>query len=200
MDIKNIVFDFGGVLVDWNPRYLYNKLFEDEEQMEFFLQSICTPDWNEQQDAGRSLTEATDLLVNKHPEHESMIRQYYDRWEEMLKDDISANVSVLNQLKGKYRLFGLSNWSGETFPAAFRRFPFFKEFEGIVISGDEKMKKPDPEIYHLLLSRYQIEAENSTFIDDNAENIRAAKEIGFSTVHFNQETDLEVELKKMNLL
>jgi len=200
MDIKNIVFDFGGVLVEWNPRYLYKKLFNNEEQMEDFLQNICTPDWNEQQDAGRSLSEATNLLVHKHPEHESMIRAYYDRWEEMLIDDISENVSVLNQLKGKYRLFGLSNWSGETFPTAFKRFPFFEEFEGIVISGDENMKKPDPEIYSLLLNRYQIEAENSIFIDDNADNIRVAKEIGFSTVHFNNGTDLEVELKKMNLL
>jgi 2-haloacid dehalogenase len=129
-----------------------------------------------------------------------MIRYYYDKWEVMLKGSIPENVKVLHQLKGKYRLFGLSNWSGETFPTAFKRFPFFQEFEGIVISGDEKMKKPDKEIYHLLLRRYQISAENSIFIDDNLVNINVAKEIGFGTVHFNNGTDLEYELQKMNLL
>ena len=200
MEIKNIVFDFGGVLVDWNPRYFYKDQNEDEAQMEFFLKNICSPEWNEKQDAGRSLAEATNILLEKFPEHETMIRYYYDEWEIMLKGSIPENVKVLHQLKGKYRLFGLSNWSGETFPTAFKRFPFFQEFEGIVISGDEKMKKPDKEIYHLLLRRYQISAENSIFIDDNLVNINVAKEIGFGTVHFNNGTDLEHELQKMNLL
>jgi len=200
MEIKNVVFDFGGVLIDWNPRYLYKELFEDEDQMEYFLQNVCTPDWNEEQDAGRTLEEATNILLEQFPEHEVMIRKYYDCWEEMIKSDIAANVMVLYQLKDNYRLFGLSNWSGETFPTAFKRFPFFQEFEGIVISGDEKMKKPDKEIYRLLLNRYQLQAEASVFIDDNAANIKVAQELGFGTVHINNGTDLASELRQMRIL
>ena len=200
MEIKNIIFDFGGVLVDWNPRYLYKDLFKNEEEMEYFLENICSPGWNEQQDAGRSLAEATNKLLEQFPEHKTMIRYYYDKWEVMLKGSIPENVKVLYQLKGKYRLFGLSNWSGETFPTAFKRFPFFQEFEGIVISGDEKMKKPEKKIYHLLLDRYQIRAENSVFIDDSLKNINVAKGIGFGTIHIDNGTVLEHELQKMNLL
>ena len=200
MEIKNIIFDFGGVLVDWNPRYLYKNLFEDKLQMEYFLANICNEDWNLRQDAGRSLAEGTAELQKQFPEYESMIQYYYDKWEVMLKEEISQNVSLLYRLNKKYRLFGLTNWSGETFPVAFNRFSFFKEFEGIVVSGDEKMIKPDKEIFHLLLARYQLNAKDSIFIDDNIKNINTAKEIGFHTIHFNNGMDLENQFNQMNII
>lgn len=186
--------------MDWNPRYLYRDLFEDEEEMEYFLANVCNSEWNEQQDAGRSILEATTELQNQFPEYSKMIQQYYDGFETMLGGTIGQNVDLIYQLKGKYRLFGLTNWSGETIPIAFKKFDFFKEFEGIVVSGDEKMIKPDRKIYHLLLERYQIAAENSVFIDDNIKNIEVAQEIGFRTVHYNNGINVETEFRNMGLL
>lgn len=201
MRIENIVFDFGGVLVDWNPRYLYKDLFEDNQQMEDFLANVCTENWNLQQDAGRSLVEATTILQKQFPEHEAMIQKFYDDWEVMLKDQIPENTVLLNQLKEKkYRLFGLTNWSGETFPIALERFKFFNVFEGIIVSGDEKMIKPDREIYQLLLSRYKIKPEESVFIDDNMNNIIAAQKIGFHTIHFTEGVNLKHQFQKMGIL
>lgn len=201
MNIKNIVFDFGGVLVDWNPRYLYETLFEDRQEMEYFLTHICSEAWNVQQDAGRSLAEGTRVLQEQFPEHKAMIRRFYDDWEVMLKSDIPQNTALLPKLNEKnYRLFGLTNWSGETFPLALKRFSFFEAFEGIVVSGDEKMAKPDKEIFHLLLERYRLNAGNSVFIDDNIHNINAAKAIGFHTIHFSDGVNLEQQLKQMQLL
>ncbi|MDH5474783.1 MAG: HAD family phosphatase [Cyclobacteriaceae bacterium] len=201
MKIENIVFDFGGVLVDWNPRYLYQDLFDTDEQMEYFLTHICTESWNIEQDAGRSLEEATKTLQKQFPEYTSLIQRYYDDWEVMLNDQIAENTALLPKLKDKnYRLFGLTNWSGETFPIALKRFSFFKIFEGIVVSGDEKMIKPSDEIYFLLLNRYQLDPKTSIFIDDNSKNIAAAKKIGFHTIHFCEGTNLEEELKRIKIL
>ena len=201
MTIENIVFDFGGVLVDWNPRYMYNKLFDDDQQMEHFLTHICTNSWNMQQDAGRPLAEATKLLIKQFPQHASLIKRYYDDWEEMLKGDIPENSRVIKPLKDKnYRLFGLTNWSGETFPIAYAKYEFFSEFEGIVVSGDVKMIKPDKDIYLLLLERYQIKSENSLFIDDNLNNIKTAIDLGFHTIHLHDNLNLEQELKQLEIL
>ena len=200
MTIKNIVFDFGGVLVDWNPRYLYKTLFDDPQEMEYFLTHICSDAWNVQQDAGRTLAEGTRVLQEQFPEHKAMIQRFYDDWEVMLKSDIPQNTALLPELKKNYRLFGLTNWSGETFPIALKRFSFFEEFEGIVVSGDEKMAKPDKEIFFLLLSRYQLHAEDCLFIDDNSNNISTAKEMGFHTIHFTDDVNLEQQLKQMQLL
>ena len=201
MNIENIVFDFGGVLLDWNPRYLYEKLFGNKEQMEYFLANVCNDRWNVQQDAGRPLVEATKILQKQFPEYESMIQRFYDDWEIMLKGEISENTVLINQLKKKkYRLFGLTNWSGETFPIALEKYMFLHEFEGIVVSGDEKMIKPDEEIYRLLLSRYNLKAENSIFIDDNINNIKAAHSLGFHTIHFSGNLILENRLKELGIL
>jgi 2-haloacid dehalogenase len=201
MQIKNIVFDFGGVLVDWNPRYLYKDLFSDPKEMEEFLGTVCTDSWNVQQDAGRSLAEGTKILLDQFPEHDEMIRQFYDGWEVMLRDEIPENTKLLSQFdKQKYRLFGLTNWSGETFPIALDRFEFFKEFEGIVVSGDEKMIKPDEAIFLLLLERYALNAEDSIFIDDNFNNIIAAKTLGFHTIHYTAEFSLEDRFKELGIL
>lgn len=199
--IKNIVFDFGGVLVDWNPRYLFKDLFETEEEMEDFLANICTTEWNIQQDAGRSLAEGTRVLQAQFPEHREMIQQFYDGWKVMLKAEIPEHSNLLEPLSKKFPLYGLTNWSGETFPYARERFPFFnKFFKGIVVSGDEKMIKPDRKIFDLLLERYQLEAPESVFIDDNYDNILTAKELGFITIHITDGVDLKKELKELKLL
>lgn len=201
MNIENIVFDFGGVLLDWNPRYLYEKLFDDKQQMEYFLANVCNESWNVQQDAGRPLAEATKILQEQFPEYESMIQRFYDDWEIMLKGEITQNTVLINQLKNtKYRLFGLTNWSGETFPIALEKYMFLHEFEGIVVSGDEKMIKPDKEIYLLLLNRYKLKAENSIFIDDNISNIKTANEIGFHTIHLNDNLNLEHRFRELGIL
>ena len=201
MNIENIVFDFGGVLLDWNPRYLYEKLFNDKEQMESFLSNICNESWNVQQDAGRPLAEATLILQKQFPEYELMIQRFYDDWEIMLKGEISENTVLIDQLKNKkYKLFGLTNWSGETFPIALGKYMFLHEFEGIVVSGDEKLVKPDKEIYFVLLNRYNLEAENSIFIDDNINNIKTANEIGFHTIHLNDKLNLEHHFKQLGIL
>ena len=197
MNIKNIIFDFGGVLIDWNPRYLYRNMFHDEIEMEFFLEKICSLEWNLKQDAGRSFNEATKELVNKFPNHENEIRNYYSNWTKMIGGAIEENVALLEDLKDKYRLFGLTNWSAETFPKVFKHYSFFKELEGIVVSGTEKLVKPDARIYKLLLTRYGLKANESLFIDDNHENIIAANKLGFKTIHLTETANLKDELQKL---
>ncbi|MDH3903399.1 MAG: HAD family phosphatase [Xanthomonadales bacterium] len=192
--IKNIVFDFGGVIVDWNPEYLFKDVFSDRSELDHFLENICTPDWNEKQDAGRSLTEAIRTLQERHPKYRDEIRLYYDEWTTMLGGPIEQNVALLKPLKMNYRIFGLTNWSAETFPIACDLYPFFGEFEGIVVSGKERLAKPDERIYLLLLERYGLSAADCLFIDDNARNIRAAKALGFHTLHLGSDGNLEEEL------
>ena len=201
MDIKNIIFDFGGVVMDWDPRYFFKDHFNDDDKMEYFLKNIVTNEWNGEQDRGRTLAEGTEIQVAKHPEWEKEIRAYYDNWTTMLKSDIPHNVDVLRKLEhSKYELFGLTNWSAETFPYALENYDFFRIFDGkIVVSGTEKLIKPDPTIWNLLLNRYQIKAEESVFIDDNAKNIEVAKSLGFICVHIEENTDLEKELRELRV-
>lgn len=201
MNIKNIVFDFGGVLMDWNPRYFFKDHFNDDEKMEYFLTHIAQPEWNEEQDRGRSLAEGTEIQIKKFPEWEKDIRAYYDNWTVMLKSDIPQNVEVLRKLsQTNYELFGLTNWSAETFPYALENYNFFQLFNGkIVVSGTEKLIKPDPKIWHVLLERYNIEAQESVFIDDNAKNIEIARSLGFHTVHILPDTNLEEELNSLGI-
>ena len=199
--IKNIIFDFGGVVMDWNPRYFFKDYFNDDEKMEFFLKNIAEDEWNAEQDRGRSLAEGTEIQVAKFPDWEKELRAYYDNWTTMLKSDIPKNVEVLKKLEhSNYELFGLTNWSAETFPYALENYDFFKIFDGkIVVSGTEKVIKPDPKIWEVLLERYGLKSEESVFIDDNLKNIKVAKSLGFITVHITSETDLEKELKDLGL-
>jgi 2-haloacid dehalogenase len=200
--INTIIFDLGAVLIDWNPRYMYRTLFSDEGEMEKFLADITTSDWNEEQDAGRSLQEATEILVSKFPEHEQLIRAFYGRWDEMLGEAFHDTVEIFRQLKesGKYKIYALTNWSAETFPVAFERFEFLKWFDGIVVSGAEKMRKPTPEFYHILLNRYNVIAEEALFIDDNYRNILAAEKLGIQCIHFTSAEQLEDELNKIGII
>ncbi|MGG7467369.1 HAD family hydrolase [Chryseobacterium arthrosphaerae] len=196
MKIKNIIFDFGGVLMDWNPRYFFKDYFNDDDKMEYFLENIAQDEWNIEQDRGRSLSEGTEIQIKKFPEWEKEIRAYYDNWTVMLKSDIPQNVDVLRKLKNTdYQLFGLTNWSAETFPYALENYDFFQIFDGkIVVSGTEKLIKPDPAIWHILLERYNIQAGESVFIDDNPKNIEMARSLGFVTIHVTPDTNLEQEL------
>ncbi|MFQ5973200.1 MAG: HAD family hydrolase, partial [Alphaproteobacteria bacterium] len=153
-----VIFDIGGVLIDWDPRHLYRKLFDDEDAMEHFLATVCTPEWNAQQDEGRTVAEGTALLTERFPEHAALILAYYDRFGEMMNGPLEETVSLLGELRGAGTpLYALSNWSRETFPLARERFEFLDWFRGIVISGEEGVKKPDPRIYQLLLHRYRID-------------------------------------------
>ena len=199
MEIKNIIFDFGGVLIDWNPRQLYRNVFDDEIEMEFFLDKICSPEWNLKQDAGRSFNDATMELVNKFPQYKKEIRIYYSNWTKMIVGAIEENVVLIGGLKDKYRLFGLTNWSAEAFPIVFNQYPFLKEFEGIVVSGTEKIVKPDARIYKILLTRYELIANESLFIDDNYENIKAANNLGFKTIYLKEKVNLKNELQKLEI-
>ena len=199
-NIKNIIFDFGGVLVDWNPEYLYRKEFDDETEMNHFLENICNSEWNIQQDEGRPLSEATALLQKEFPEYKEMIGHYYGRWEEMLGGVIEESERVLKMLKPHYPVYGLTNWSAETITIAYDKYNFFELLDGIVVSGDEKLIKPDPKLYTVLLERYDLKAEESLFIDDNLKNIETAREMGFQTIHYTERVDLEKEVKSMGLI
>ena len=180
------VFDLGGVLIDWNPRHLYRKLFDGNDRaMEHFLATVCTQDWNEQQDAGRTFAEASALLCRNHPDQRDLIEAWGARFDEMMAGPIHGTVDVLAALRARGTpLYALSNWSAETYPAAERRFDFLGWFQGVLISGREGMKKPDPRIFRLLLERYAIAPEQAVYIDDSARNVAAAAALGIHAVHF----------------
>ncbi len=200
--INAIIFDLGGVLVDWNPKYVYRTIFEKEKEMEWFFENICTFEWNEEQDAGRSLAEATELLVKKYPSHESNIRAYYDRWEEMLGGPIEETVEILAELKKNsgLKLYALTNWSAETFPIALKKYEFLHWFDGRIVSGEEKIRKPFPELYKRLIHKYSIDPSTALYLDDNARNLIPAKELGMETIHFQSPEQFRNELKALNLI
>lgn len=203
MKVKNIIFDLGGVLIDWNPEYVYLDAFKgNRKKMEKFFDKVCTFDWNENQDAGYPLANATEDRIALFPEQADLIRMYYGRWEEMLRGSISGTVSILKKIvsNNDYRVFALTNWSAETFPIALKRFDFLHWFEGIVVSGTEKTRKPFPEIYETTLERYDLKASESIFIDDNERNIVAANLLGIQTIKFLNPHQLEKDLKTKEIL
>jgi 2-haloacid dehalogenase len=200
--INTIIFDLGAVLIDWNPHYMYRTLFADEEEMKNFLATICTSEWNEEQDAGRPLQEGTEILVKQFPEHEANIRAFYSRWEEMLGEPFWDTVEIFKELKdsGKYKIYALTNWSAETFPVAVNRYEFLNWFDGVVVSGAEKMRKPTPEFYQLLLDRHLINPEEALFIDDNYRNVVAAEKMGIQSIHFTSADLLREKLEELGVL
>ncbi|MEN8768010.1 MAG: HAD family phosphatase [Candidatus Arcticimaribacter sp.] len=200
--IKNIIFDLGAVLIDWNPDYVFKDVFKDEEKLAWFYREICTMDWNENQDAGYPLAQATEERVALFPQYEDWIRMYYGRWEKMLGDAIQGTVQLLKQCVDdpELKVVALTNWSAETFPIALKKFDFLQWFEGIVVSGDEMTRKPFPEIYHTTLNRYNLKAEESLFIDDNLRNIEAASALGIQCIHFISPDQLKQELQKLKLI
>ena len=198
--IKNIVFDFGGVLVDWNPRYLYDKYFGDEQQAQWFLDNICLYSWNLQMDGGKPFAEGVAELQAEHPEWAEAIGIYHTRWVEMMGGEVEGTADVLRRLKEKgYGIYGLTNWSAETFPMIRDTYPIFGEFDGIVVSGEEHLLKPNAAIYHCLLERYNLQAEESIFIDDNADNVAAAKAVGMESVRFVDAATLVQQLAEFGI-
>lgn len=203
MEIKNIIFDLGGVLIDWSPEYVYLDVFKgDRKKMQWFFDEICTFDWNENQDAGYSLAQATEDRVALFPQYEDWIRMYYGRWEEMLGGPINESVSLLKLLidDPRYRVVALTNWSHETFPIALQRFDFLHWFEGIVVSGEEQTRKPFLEIYQTTLERFDLIAEESLFIDDNLRNVKAAEALGIQGYHFKSPKLLNAFLVKNQII
>ncbi|MCD6542966.1 MAG: HAD family phosphatase [Flavobacteriaceae bacterium] len=202
-NIDTIIFDLGGVLIDWNPEYVYKKVFNgDQQKVDWFLNNICTSDWNIEQDAGRTLSEGTELLVNQFPEYEKLIRIFYDKWEEMIGGIIKETEDILYNLKrqDKYKLYALTNWSHETFHVPLKRYDFFNNFEGIVVSGEEKTRKPFLKIYKILLERYHLKPEKCLFIDDNYDNILSAEKLGINGLHYKSATQLKEDLNKFGVL
>ena len=201
-NLTTIVFDLGGVLIDWNPRYLYREIFNDDEAMELFLAKICTPEWNEKQDAGRSLKEATDSLIENHPLWDKEIGAFYGQWEKMLNGSIESTVKILDYLvkQKKYKLYALTNWSSETWPIAWDKFPFLDWFEGILVSGREELAKPDSKIYELLFERFDINPEEALFIDDNLRNVDASIKAGMDAVQFTTPEDLNAFLLDQKII
>ncbi|WP_207429095.1 HAD family phosphatase [Pedobacter sp. SYSU D00535] len=197
-----IIFDLGAVLIDWHPFHLYKSIFSNEEEMRFFIENICTNAWNEEQDGGRSLAEGTELLVKEFPDHEENIRAYYGRWEEMLNGPIQGTVKIFKELKdsGRFKIYALTNWAAETYPIAQSKFEFLNWFDGVVVSGTERMRKPHPEFYQLLLDRYSVSPAEAVFIDDNFRNVEAGRKLGIDSIHFKNPEQLREELQGRKLL
>lgn len=205
MAIHTIIWDLGGVLVDWSPLYVYDDhYFSDPADRDYFFSHICTSDWNERQDAGYSLQQATEEKLNEFPDPRwrQPILDFYGRWTEMLRGPLSETVTLFDQLRvqKQYRFYALTNWSAENFPIALQRFDFLHWFDGRLVRGQEGIRKPFADFYQLLFDRYQIDPAHALFIDDNLRNVKAGESLGLTGIHFTSATDLQIELKKRGLL
>jgi 2-haloacid dehalogenase len=199
--ITTAVFDLGAVLIDWNPRYVFRSMFADETAMEHFLATVCTPEWNAEQDRGRTIAEATAILVAEYPEHADLIEAYYGRWDEMVGEQISGTVELVQQLKAaEVRLVALTNWSAETFPRARHRLDFLDDFDAVLVSGTVGLIKPDPAIYLLLIEQHAVDVRHSIFIDDSVRNVDTAAGLGFDAIQFRSPEQLGEELRSRGLI
>jgi 2-haloacid dehalogenase len=199
-EITTVVFDLGGVLIDWDPRYLYRKLLPADE-VDAFLSEIGFQEWNRAQDAGGPWAEAVEALAAQHPHHRDLIAAFPDRFPETLGGPIAGTVAVLDDLhRAGLRLVALTNWSSETFPHARATFEFLNRFEGIVVSGDEGVAKPDPALFQILLDRYALAAGQTVFIDDSPTNVEAAQQLGLVGLRFSDPDQLRLDLSRLGLL
>jgi 2-haloacid dehalogenase len=200
--IDTVIFDLGNVLIDWNPRYLYRKIFTDENRMEAFLQDVCNMKWNELLDLGCDGSECVQELASLYPHHASEISAYWERWSEMVAGDIPGTVEIFRDLKSlnKHKLLALSNWSHEKFAITRPRFEFLSWFDGIVLSGEEKIVKPDPRLYRILLERHDVSPSRAVFIDDVQKNLDAASGLGIHTVLFTNPSEVRRRLTDMGVL
>ena len=196
-----VVFDIGGVLLDWDPRYLYRTLFDNDAEMEEFLAEVCTPAWNIEQDRGRPFAEAVSLLIERFPDQADRIRAYDERWEEMIPRAFDDVVALLHRLQAAGRpTYALTNFSAEKFPIAKANWPFLDSFAGVVVSGEEGVIKPDPAIFRILLDRFALNASECLFIDDKADNAEAARDVGLHATTFTDAKALEAVLGQHGLL
>ncbi len=195
------VFDIGGVLLDWNPRYLYRKLFDDEAAMEAFLATVCTPAWNRRMDGGMTLDEGVAELLDRFPDQSDMIEAWRDRWTEMIPRALDETVAIFEALEESgHPLFAITNFAAETFAQARALYPFLNRFDGIVVSGEIKALKPEPEIYRTLIDQYGLTAGDCLFIDDVQENVDGARAIGMHAVRFTDAERLRSDLRYHGLL
>ncbi|MFZ0299176.1 MAG: HAD family phosphatase [Candidatus Sulfotelmatobacter sp.] len=196
------VFDLGGVLIDWNPRYLYRKLFAgDDKAMEHFLSTVCTPSWNAQQDAGRTLAEACALLTSMHPDKSPLIDAWRHRYDEMLGGPIHGTVDILSELYSReVPLYALSNWSAETYPTALKRFDFLKWFRGVLLSGEVRLLKPDPRFYEVFFRTFSINPSHAIYIDDLQPNVETATALGMHGILFTDPQALRKELQNIGFI
>jgi 2-haloacid dehalogenase len=195
---QTLVFDIGNVLIEWDPRFLYRKIFADKETMEWFLSHVCTHAWNLEQDRGRSMADAVAERIALFPGHEAAIRAFDERWTETVSGPIDGSVAILERL----RLLGvpdyaITNFSHEKFDVAKARFPFLNAFRGTIVSGVERLLKPEPAIYRLLLDRYGLTAADCVFIDDSPANVEGARAIGMHALHFKGPEALEADLRRL---
>jgi 2-haloacid dehalogenase len=200
--IEAVIFDLGGVLLDWNPRYLYRKLFADEAAMERFLGAVCTMEWHEANDRGVPFEVTCAQLAAEHPDYAEHIWAWGTRTEEMVGGPIEGTVEILRELarSGSVRLFALTNMEAHTYPLRRERFEFLRWFEGTVVSSSEGVIKPEPEIYRVLLERYGLEPASTLMIDDNPRNVQTARALGMPAVLFESPEALRVELEDAGVL
>jgi 2-haloacid dehalogenase len=192
-----VVFDIGNVLLRWDPRHLYRKVFADEAQMEWFLREVCTTEWNVEQDRGRSWDEAVALLVERHPDWATEIRAYHERWPETVVGVFDDNVAVLKRLvEAGVPTYAITNFSGDKFREAREIYPFLTSFRGVVVSGDERLIKPDRAIFDLFFTRYGVDPAECVFIDDSRANIETARSLGMRTIHYVEPMDVAAALRE----
>jgi 2-haloacid dehalogenase len=195
---RAVVFDVGAVLIDWNPRYLYRQLFDDEAAMERFLARVCTPEWNARLDAGRPFAEAVEELAAQHPRQADLIRAYRDRWVEMLGGEIEGTVAIVRELHAAgVPVYALSNWSAETYPLTRPLYPFIDELDGILISGQVGVAKPDPAIYRRFLERFGLDPGDMVFVDDSAANVATARSLGIQSIRFEDSAQTRRDLVRL---
>jgi 2-haloacid dehalogenase len=200
--IKAIIFDFGNVLLEWDPRYVYQRFFpNDPEGLESFLHEVNFMEWNSLQDKGRPFTEGVAALSQQFPHYSDLIQAYHDHWTDSVRDPILGTIEIMKQVKqAGFPIYGLSNWSAETFPYVRQKHDFFDLLDDMVISGEVGHVKPHPEIFQLLLDRIGRPAKECLFIDDGLANIQRAQELGFATVHFQSPEQLSETLRQLEIL
>jgi len=191
------LFDLGGVFFDWDPKYFFENIFSDSANLEHFLSSVCNDEWNIQQDAGRTIKEAEEELIPKFPQYKEQIKLYYPNHRRMIKEVFSESIDILSELKERnYSSYVLSNWSAETFVGMTDDYPFLKHFDGLLISGEVKLIKPNPRIYELAMLRFNLVSKKTVFIDDKIENIRIAEKLGFNIIHLVNPKDIGKKVKE----
>ncbi len=199
--ITAVIFDFGGVLIEWDPRNLYRRYFDDPETMEQFLEEVDFMGWNLLQDKGRPFAEGVAELSAKFPHREELIRAYHEHWEDSIGEPIWPVIEILKRVKAAgWPVYGLSNWSMETFPIARQRHHFFDLLDDYLLSGEVRLVKPDPAIFEHMLDKIGRKPEECIFIDDNPANVQASRALGIVTIHYQSPEQLEQELQHLGIL